>query len=112
MDIGKTEYDDMHVSPWYVNHSIDSYVIQILTLSLPLFRGEEYETKNLGVVAEDEETMTFPNDLKVDKKGTLWVLSTPLPEFFFSNLNSKNTNFRIFTAPVRQAIKGTVCDEI
>ncbi|XP_046672145.1 L-dopachrome tautomerase yellow-f2-like [Homalodisca vitripennis] len=76
------------------------------------FKGEEYETKNLGVVAEDEETMTFPNDLKVDKKGTLWVLSTPLPEFFFSNLNSKNTNFRIFTAPVRQAIKGTVCDEI
>ncbi|XP_054269577.1 protein yellow-like [Macrosteles quadrilineatus] len=76
------------------------------------FKGDEYEDKSIGIIAQDEETMVFPNDLKVDKKGNLWVISSPLPEFFFGNLNPENVNFRVFMSPVRLAIKGTVCDEM
>lgn len=89
---------------------------RILDLKLILFcfyfRGEEYNDKTQGIVADDEETMTFPNDIKVDKTGKLWVMNSPLPEFMITGIKKNNINFRVFMAPVRQAIKGTSCDEM
>lgn len=55
-------------------------------------------------------TMVFPNDVKVDANGTLWVLSDRLPKFMYESLDSEDVNFRILTAPVKDAIMGTACD--
>lgn len=63
-------------------------------------------------MAENEEILSFPNDIKVDKAGNLWVLNTPLPRLAFGSLDPKVVNFRLLSAPVRQAVKGTVCDEM
>lgn len=55
-------------------------------------------------------TMVFPNDIKVDANGNLWVLSDKLPVYMYSQLDPNDVNFRILTAPVREAIRGTACD--
>lgn len=56
--------------------------------------------------------MVFPNDIKVDAKGNLWALSDKLPIFMYSKLNPDEINFRILTAPVAEAIRGTACDSM
>ncbi|XP_065220917.1 protein yellow-like [Planococcus citri] len=71
---------------------------------------KNYTTDNNAIIASDSTTMSFPNDLKVDKNGTLWVLTDRLPNFMYSKLNYDDVNFRIFSASTEQAIKGTVCD--
>lgn len=70
----------------------------------------EYSADTNCLVASDSRTLEFPNDLKVDKTGTLWVLSDKLPSFLYKGLDVNDTNFRIFNAPVADVIKGTVCD--
>lgn len=74
-------------------------------------KNKEYSPHTNGIVATDNTTMIFPNDLKVDKKGVLWVLTDKLPNFWFGQLNFNEVNFRIFSAPVEEAIKGTVCEK-
>lgn len=65
-----------------------------------------------GIVAQDNETLVFPNDLKVDHelRQNLWVLSNKLPVFLYSNLDPNEVNFRVMTAPTDLAVSGTVCD--
>lgn len=65
--------------------------------------------ENLAEVASDNETMIFTNDLKVDREGNLWVLTDKLPVFIYRGLDEKEVNYRIFTATVNDAIKGTSC---
>lgn len=55
-------------------------------------------------------TMVFPNDIKVDANGSLWVLSDRLPKFMYESLDPEDVNFRILTASVKDAIMGTACD--
>ncbi|KAL3272605.1 hypothetical protein HHI36_014074 [Cryptolaemus montrouzieri] len=69
-----------------------------------------YKTATQGRVYQDDVTMVFPNDLKVDTNDNLWVLSDRLPKFMYKKLDTEDINFRILTAPVSEAIKGTVCD--
>lgn len=72
--------------------------------------ANEYSADTNFLVASDSQTLEFPNDLKVDKTGTLWVLSDKLPLFLYKGLDLNVTNYRIFNAPVVDVIKGTVCD--
>lgn len=69
-----------------------------------------YTMESQGRVYMNNITMNFPNDLKVDNKGNLWVLSNRLPKFMYESLDPQDFNFRILTAPVKEAIKGTACD--
>lgn len=71
---------------------------------------DEYSADTNYLIASDSQTLEFPNDLKVDKTGTLWVLSDKLPMFLYKGLDSNVTNYRIFNAPVVDIIKDTVCD--
>lgn len=73
-------------------------------------KNTEYSSRTLGIVASDNITMNYPNDLKVDKKGVLWVLTDRLINFWYDHLDYNDVNFRIFSAPVAEAIKGTVCE--
>lgn len=71
----------------------------------------EYSADTNAVLASNNETMIYPNDLKVDKNGILWVLTDKFSLFLFKELNYKEVNFRIFDVPVKDIVKGTVCDE-
>ncbi|KAK9310766.1 hypothetical protein QLX08_000068 [Tetragonisca angustula] len=57
----------------------------------------------------DNVTMVFPNDLKIDRNGNIWILSDRLPAFMYSRLDPEDYNFRIFMGSAKKAIKGTVC---
>lgn len=72
--------------------------------------NDEYSVDTNTIVASDSETMIFPNDLKVDKTGNVWVLTDRLPTMLYSTLNFSDVNYRIFSAPVSEIIKGTVCE--
>lgn len=69
-----------------------------------------YTMQSQGRVFMSNVSMVFPNDIKVDAKGNLWVLSDRLSTFMYSRLDVKDVNFRILTATVSDAIRGTACD--
>lgn len=71
-----------------------------------------YTMTSQGRVFMSNETMVFPNDIKVDSKGNLWVLSDRLPTFMYKELDKNDINFRILTATVEDAIRGTACDKM
>lgn len=63
-----------------------------------------------GLVDSDSDALVFPNDLKVDSEGNVWVLSDRLPMFIFTSLDPEQYNYRILTGRVSDIIKGTPCD--
>lgn len=73
-----------------------------------------YTMVSQGRVYMSNVTMVFPNDIKVDNKDNLWVLSNRLAEFMYKSegLNDNEINFRILKASVADAIRGTACDSI
>ncbi|XP_050298512.1 protein yellow [Anthonomus grandis grandis] len=68
-----------------------------------------YTMESQGRIYMNNVTMVFPNDIKVDSDGYLWVLSNKLPQFMYSSLDYNDVNFRIMSAKVSEAIKGTAC---
>ncbi|CAK9820334.1 Protein yellow [Anthophora plagiata] len=62
-----------------------------------------------GLIYTDNVTMIFPNDMKVDQSGNIWILSDRLPAFMYSHLDPEDYNFRILTGSAKEAIKDTVC---
>ncbi|CAH0564842.1 unnamed protein product [Brassicogethes aeneus] len=69
-----------------------------------------YDMISQGRIFMSNETMVFPNDIKVDNEDNVWVLSDKLPIFLYKNLDYNEVNFRILTAKVADAIRGTTCD--
>lgn len=72
--------------------------------------ANEYSADTTGLVTSDNETMVFPNDLKVDRESNLWLLTDKLPSHIYVKLNPEVINYRIFKGFVPDIIKGTVCD--
>lgn len=70
-----------------------------------------YTMESQGRIYMSNITMVFPNDVKVDANDNLWVISNKLPLWMYGKLNLDEVNFRILTAYVPDAIKGTACDE-
>ncbi|KAJ8680521.1 hypothetical protein QAD02_016308 [Eretmocerus hayati] len=71
--------------------------------------GTKYSIQQQGRVYMDNVTMIFPNDVKIERKGTIWVLSDRLPTFMYQQLDTSEYNFRILKGEVREAVQGTVC---
>lgn len=90
-----------------------------------------YFSNSLDVVHQDNSTLIFPNDLKIDQEvdqvcqfivslssktthfcrlQNVWVLSNRLPVYLYSQLNLNDVNFRIQRANVREIVVGTTCD--
>lgn len=72
--------------------------------------AKNFTPDNQGLVDSDSDALVFPNDLKVDNEGNLWVLSDRLPLFLYSSLDSEQYNYRILTGKISELIKGTPCD--
>ncbi|ENN71161.1 protein yellow [Dendroctonus ponderosae] len=68
-----------------------------------------YTMESQGRVYMSNVTMVFPNDVKVDNESNVWVLSDRLPQYMYSSLDYNDVNFRILSAKVGEAIKGTAC---
>lgn len=72
--------------------------------------NKEYLMKNQGRIYMNDETMIYPTDIKVDYKDNLWILSNKMPIWMYSTLDPNDVNFRVFSAPVLDAISHTACD--
>ncbi|XP_063364137.1 protein yellow [Cydia amplana] len=72
--------------------------------------NKEYTMKNQGRISMNDTTMIYPTDIKVDSNQNLWVLSNRLPFWMYGQMNPADVNFRVFTAPVLEAISHTACD--
>jgi hypothetical protein len=70
----------------------------------------EYSPEYQHLVTSDNETFIFPNDLKVDRKSNLWVLTDRLPVFIYRSLDPESINFYIFKGSVEEIIKDTICE--
>jgi hypothetical protein len=68
-----------------------------------------YTPENQGLVDSDSHTLVFPNDLKIDDKGNLYVLSDRMPLFIYKNLEP-GFNYRILTGKTDEVIVGTACE--
>lgn len=75
------------------------------------FNNKPYDMSTNPILAQDNTTMVFPNDLKVDKEGFVWVLTDRLPKFMYDHLDYDDVNFRIFRGATGEIIKGTACDK-
>ncbi|KYQ52168.1 Protein yellow [Trachymyrmex zeteki] len=73
---------------------------------------KEYIPQNLGVIGTSNESLVFPNDIKVDHESdqSVWILSNRLPMYLYGTLNSASINYRVFKANIKEAIRDTVCD--
>lgn len=72
--------------------------------------NKEYLMKNQGRIYMNDITMVYPTDIKVDYNDNLWILSNRLPIWMYAHLDPNESNFRIFSAPVVDAISHTACD--
>lgn len=71
---------------------------------------KNYEMDTQGLVDSDSHTLIFPNDLKIDRNGNLYVLSNKLPVYMFNKLKPEH-NYRILTGKTTEIIKGTPCEK-
>lgn len=69
-----------------------------------------YTPDTQGIIDSDSDALVFPNDLKIDRNGNLWVLSDRLPTFIYKQLNPNEFNYRILTGKVSDLILGTPCE--
>lgn len=69
-----------------------------------------YTPDTQGIIDSDSDALVFPNDLKIDRNGNVWVLSDRLPAFIYKKLNPNEYNYRILTGKVSELILGTPCE--
>jgi len=67
-----------------------------------------FTPENQGLVDSDSDSLVFPNDLKVDNEGYLYVLSDRMPLFIYSSLKPE-FNYRILRGKTSEIISGTPC---
>lgn len=72
--------------------------------------SKPYTPDTQGIIDRDSNALVFPNDLKIDRNGELWVLSDRLPVFIYKTLNPDEFNTRILTGKVSELILGTPCE--
>lgn len=72
--------------------------------------AKPYNEETQGLVDSNSDSLVFPNDLKVDVDGNLWVLSDRMPNFIYQKLDPAQYNYRILVGNTTEIIKGTPCD--
>ncbi|EDW02839.1 protein yellow [Drosophila grimshawi] len=69
-----------------------------------------YMADTQGLIDSDSHTLIFPNDLKMDTTGSLWVLSDRMPTYLYKELDHAAVNYRILTGKNRDLVRGTPCE--
>ncbi|KAG8311756.1 LOW QUALITY PROTEIN: protein yellow-like [Homalodisca vitripennis] len=100
-----------HVSTHVIDHRGILFYNLVDQNSLACWDSSKpYLKENLLTLAQDEEKLIFPSDVRIDRSNTLWVMSDRMPVHLFSSLNYSDYNFRVMFSPIDQLIKGTKCD--
>lgn len=70
-----------------------------------------HTTESQGVIEQNNETLSFPNDIKVDMEPNqnIWILSNKLHKYLYRSLDPFDYNFRILMTSTKDAIRNTVC---
>lgn len=74
--------------------------------------ANNYSPQTNFVLATDDVTMIFPNDIIFDESENIWLLTDRLPVSNVRGLSENEVNFRLFSAPIRDVIRGTVCENV
>ncbi|KAJ8717459.1 hypothetical protein PYW08_005858 [Mythimna loreyi] len=72
---------------------------------------KEFNEVNTPLILSDCNIMEFPNDVKVDQEGNLWILSDRQSRFLYESMDFKQVNFRVLTAPTSILVIGTPCEK-
>ncbi|XP_049866535.1 protein yellow-like [Pectinophora gossypiella] len=71
--------------------------------------NKPFTVENNALLFSDASLYEFPNDLKVDSEGTLWLLIDKLPRFIYKGLDANEVNYRIYSISTTDAIAGSAC---
>lgn len=69
-----------------------------------------HRPQNIALADKDDVGLIFSSDVKIDEIRNVWVMSDRMPVFLESDLDYSDINFRIYTAPLKQLLAGTVCE--
>ncbi|XP_011197217.1 protein yellow [Bactrocera dorsalis] len=69
-----------------------------------------YDLESQGLIDSDSHALVFPNDMKIDNEGTVWVLSDKMPTYLYKELDPSAVNYRVLSGNNRELIKGTPCE--
>lgn len=72
--------------------------------------ANNYTPQTNTILATDDVTMIFPNDIVLDDADNVWLLSDRLPVSNMGRISENEVNFRLFSARIPDAIRGTVCE--
>lgn len=70
-----------------------------------------YSNRNLMVVARNNVTMVFPNDLRIDHEvpQMAWIITNRLPMYQFNLINPNDFNYRVMYLDPVAAVQNSVC---
>ncbi|XP_049869283.1 protein yellow-like [Pectinophora gossypiella] len=70
-----------------------------------------YKLDNLAIVAQNNNTIVFPNDLRMDHEVPqyAWIITNRLPMYQFNLLNPNEYNFRVMYLDPAAAVEHNVC---
>lgn len=63
-----------------------------------------------GIISMDSYVLDYPNDLKIDRNGYLWVLADRMPAYIYNKLNPLEFNFHILKGKISDLVAGTPCE--
>ncbi|KAF9422347.1 hypothetical protein HW555_001937 [Spodoptera exigua] len=72
---------------------------------------KKFSEVNTPLILSDCNLMEFPNDVKADREGNLWILSDRQSRFLYEAMDFDQVNFRVLTAPTSTLIQGTACEK-
>lgn len=74
--------------------------------------GKPYIKENLHKVAENNNTLIFPNDLRIDHEipQYVWIITNRLPMYQFNLINSEEYNYRVLVLDPIKAVQNNVCN--
>lgn len=73
-----------------------------------------YQNQNIAIVAQNNRTMIFPNDLRIDHEvpQLIWVITNRLPMYQFNLINPNEYNYRVMYLDPMIATRGNVCQPV
>lgn len=71
---------------------------------------DKFTTLNHDIIYQNNQTMIYPSDLKIDPDRYLIVIASKAPIYWYSTLNPNEYNFRIWIGHVDSLLKGSICE--
>ncbi|KAF7262847.1 hypothetical protein GWI33_003987 [Rhynchophorus ferrugineus] len=113
--VGQSRGPSSHISSSVMDNNGIMYHLLVTQDSIGCWDSKKpYRRENLGILARSNETLVFPNDVRLDqdKKQSMWIVTNRLPYYLIEGLDTDAINFRVLSAYTDESIKGTICDPL